>query len=349
MSSVAKTSLESLDVHLSPHQETTYCRSCGSEAHGKFCSACGEETEVAVPSAGEFLHEFIGHYVALEGKLLKTLQFLMFRPGKLTLDYLAGRRVSFISPLRLYLTMSLVVFALIKIFGIELPKLTVEGDSFGVAYSHSVNKQTATFYVDIHAKDVDEGSMTASTQQAQPPAQHKILDVANGVLSNINAKWMTNLQKFVSESSAKKGEVLSYGFLAYLPYMLIGALPLFALYLKLIYLGSTRRYGEHLVFALHASAFAFLLASLMIILPGNVAWLALCIYKQLFSLISIWDYIQVVPFLWLIGYLPIAMQKVYGESLFSTAWRWLAVISAHLLAISSLTIMAELIGIVTHG
>jgi hypothetical protein len=84
---------------------------------GNFCQQCGQETVLHPPSTGEFVHEFIGHYVALEGKLWKTLKLLILRPGKLTLQYLAGRRVRYIQPLRVYLTFSLIFFALFKFMG----------------------------------------------------------------------------------------------------------------------------------------------------------------------------------------------------------------------------------------
>jgi hypothetical protein len=160
---------------------------------------------------------------------------------------------------------------------------------------------------------------------------------------------MNNLKHFLEETSSQKSAALNYGFLAYLPYMLIATLPLFALYLKLLYLGFNRRYGEHLVFALHVNAFAFLLASAMVMMPGNVGWLAACVYNNIFPLISISDYLQIIPFVWLISYLPVAMQRVYGGHRAATGLRWLVLISAHLFTILTLTIVAELIGIVTHG
>lgn len=352
-----KPSLELVSGRTPPHHQPTHCPNCHAVVRGKFCSACGGETEVEVPSAREFLHEFIGHYVALEGKLFKTLQLLMARPGQLTLDFLAGRRVFVIPPLRLYLTLSLVMFALIKIVGIELPQLTIKDDSIGVSYRHVVPERTGTLYVLLTATEDDPAPGTrpaARTDGAKGEAE--ALPPANAVIKRgieavgkVNRKWANNLDEFMREPAKEKTDTLSHGFLAYVPYMLIAALPLFALYLKLIYRRTGRRYGEHLVFALHANAFAFLLASLMILVPGNAAWVALCLYDHLYSLISVWDCLQLIPFLWLVLYLPAAMRRVYGGTRLATAGRWLLLIGAHLLVISILTIAAQLIGILGHG
>ena len=90
------------------------CHNCGAAVSGNFCPECGQETTLHVASAREFLHEFIGHYVALEGKLWKTLALLLFRPGKLTAEYIAGRRARYVQPLRIYLTLSILFFALLR-------------------------------------------------------------------------------------------------------------------------------------------------------------------------------------------------------------------------------------------
>ena len=68
------------------------CRNCGEQAPLNFCPECGQETTPHPPTLGEFLHEFVGHYVALEGALWQTLKLLLTKPGRLTREYLEGRR-----------------------------------------------------------------------------------------------------------------------------------------------------------------------------------------------------------------------------------------------------------------
>lgn len=88
-----------------PHHQagpatTGHCRNYAVVVSGNFCAACGQETLLHVASAREFLHELIGHYIALEGKLWKTLGLLLLRPGMLTAEYIAGRRARYVQPLR---------------------------------------------------------------------------------------------------------------------------------------------------------------------------------------------------------------------------------------------------------
>jgi hypothetical protein len=75
----------------------------------RFCPACGQDTRVKPPTLREFAQQFGGAYLATEGALWRTLKLLLIKPGELTAQYLAGRRKHYVLPLRLYLTVSVVV------------------------------------------------------------------------------------------------------------------------------------------------------------------------------------------------------------------------------------------------
>ena len=327
-------------VHPAPGASETQlaCPSCNAPARDHFCSHCGEATVAHSPTAGEFIHEFIGHYVALEGKLWQTLKLLLFRPGQLTVDFMRGRRVPYINPLRLYLTLSLVVFGMIKLFGVDLPQFNFDDKSIGLYYTHQVpnpanpaRSRTAEMFIRATESTNDEiAAMIAR-------------------LGQVSGTWVKNAREFMDEPAEKKAGIINHGFMANLPYMLIGALPLFALYLKLIQWRARRHYGEHLVFALHVSSFAFLLASVMILIPGNLGWLIACVWKGLFTLISAWDALQLLPVIWIVAYLPAALRRVYGGSRWAAWVKSLVLMSVHLLVILALVVGAEAIAILKHA
>ncbi len=83
-------------------------------APGAYCPSCGQDTRERLPTFAQFMREATGRYVALDGKLWKTLVALLFRPGLLTREYLAGRRRRYIGPARLFLVSSLVLFAALR-------------------------------------------------------------------------------------------------------------------------------------------------------------------------------------------------------------------------------------------
>ncbi|MTW11640.1 DUF3667 domain-containing protein [Pseudoduganella eburnea] len=251
------------------------CRNCGATTSGNYCHMCGQETRLHSPSLGEFLHEFIGHYVALEGRLWGTITRLLFRPGLLTTEYIAGRRKRYVEPLRLYLSLSIIFFAVLKLSNVGI-----------------VN-------VDPHA------AQPVAIQQAEPEKRE-----AQGDAGKMQ-EWLKretpdiyhSIDRFNRLPDQEKSAVMQAGFYKYVPYAIFLLMPLFALWLKLLYLGTGKRYGEHLLFALHTNAFAFVMLAIFMFLPDG--------------------FLKFVAFCWVAGYLPWAMQRVYRKGKWGTAWRWL--------------------------
>lgn len=349
-------SVASIVCNKSDHQPTPAghaCPSCGAQAHGAYCAHCGEAIHPHAPSAGEFIHEFVGHYVALEGKLWKTLRLLVGKPGELTREHLLGRRVPYINPLRLYLTLSLVVFALIKLVGVSLPQLTLESDAIGISYAHKLADATGetvqtTSFDPLRNEGRKPVRVTVDFQFTATGNDLSYVHAAIGWLESVNPRWTDNGRRFMDAPPEEKAALLNRGFLANLPYMLIGALPLFALYLKLVYWRSGHNYGQHLVFAFHFTAFVFLVAVLMIAIPGNIAWLLICLYEGLPAFLSVWDGLQLLPLLWIAAYLPMALRRVYGGRAWAVQGLSLLLMTVHLLVIVGLVVVAETIAILTH-
>src|SRR5215471_15901128 len=96
--------------------EVRRCHNCGAPAPEQFCPSCGQETKLRLPTLREFLREAAGRYVAFDGRFWRTMIALMFRPGRLTREYFAGRRRRYIRPARLYLFATLVFFAVSRFF-----------------------------------------------------------------------------------------------------------------------------------------------------------------------------------------------------------------------------------------
>lgn len=94
------------------------CPTCRQPLSGNFCAHCGEKRPAA---ADHTLHRFLEHlFEALthaDGKIFRTLRFLLARPGQLTADYLRGCRKPYIPPLQLFLIANLVFFLLHPLIG----------------------------------------------------------------------------------------------------------------------------------------------------------------------------------------------------------------------------------------
>lgn len=87
------------------------CANCAAPVAGRFCANCGQPAHVhrsVLHVAEELLHG-LTHF---DGKAWKTLPLLLFRPGKLTYDYVHGKRARYVPPVALFLlTVFLMFFA----------------------------------------------------------------------------------------------------------------------------------------------------------------------------------------------------------------------------------------------
>jgi hypothetical protein len=86
------------------------CLNCGRTLAGPYCSRCGQKALETDPTLREFLHETTAELTDWDGKIPSTLATLFLKPGALTVDFLAGRRARWLTPLRLYLLCSLAFF-----------------------------------------------------------------------------------------------------------------------------------------------------------------------------------------------------------------------------------------------
>ena len=200
------------------------CRNCGSAAPGAYCPACGQETTLHPPSAAEFLHEFIGHYVALEGALWRSLKALAV-PGRLTLEYFAGRRRQYVLPLRLYLTASIVFF---------LASRLVVPEPVTIVTPDGPLKAGAPFTLACSVSVPACVTLQERIRDRHPGQAHQ------QVINQIRQRLLHDA-----------------------PYAMFFLVPIFAWLTRVAYWRRPQNYGEHLVFALHAHAFAFFVGALV--------------------------------------------------------------------------------------
>ena len=86
------------------------CENCGSPLYGEHCFHCGQPTKGLVRHFSSIMGDFFDTVFNIDSRVLRTIGPLLFRPGYLSLEYFAGRRVRYVTPMRLFLFMSLVAF-----------------------------------------------------------------------------------------------------------------------------------------------------------------------------------------------------------------------------------------------
>ena len=92
-----------------------FCANCGAELLGQTCYACGQPVKGMVRHLSSILADVLDTILNIDSRIFRTLWPLLLKPGFLTNEYLAGRRVRYVTPFRLYFFLSVVAFLVIAV------------------------------------------------------------------------------------------------------------------------------------------------------------------------------------------------------------------------------------------
>ena len=88
------------------------CLNCGTELKGPFCYFCGQPDRNFMRFFPALLRDLMEDLLDLDSRFMRTIKPLFFKPGRLTRDYMDGRRFRYAPPMRLYIFSSIVFFLL---------------------------------------------------------------------------------------------------------------------------------------------------------------------------------------------------------------------------------------------
>lgn len=93
------------------HRPAT-CPNCGADAERNYCPNCGQKKTEGLPTISEITHEVLGAVFSYDGKLWRTLKCLIVTPGQLSVEYVNGRRASYLGPWQLFLWLQAITFTI---------------------------------------------------------------------------------------------------------------------------------------------------------------------------------------------------------------------------------------------
>ena len=269
------------------------CLNCGTEVPERYCTHCGQENTVPHETFGHLFNHFFADVIHYDSKTLITLRYLLFRPGFLTQEYTAGKRVRYVNPIKFYIFTSFVFFFSYFAFTHKEEK----GDTPGVVVTESYNlndydktDSVAKAWAEKMDKYKDEKGYLAA-QKALPESQR------DGIITKQAVR-----QYFKQKERKEKGEEsMDERFQHNYPKMMFVLLPLFALYLKWFYRRSKQWfYADHAIFSLHFHTFFF------------IFYLFTTILDWLFNV----DFISVFGLIVVFIYLMLSLKRIYGGKSF---------------------------------
>ena len=341
------------------------CLNCGSELQGQYCGTCGQRARGRLISLWELLQDAFGDLFEIDSRLWRTLIPLLIRPGRLTLDYLEGKRARYMPPFRMYLVL-IVIFFVVAFFDPQddlsllfepEPEPTAEEtaekrEDVEADINEALNELAEAGIVDaetveevaeevaaevdgdaqitIYGND-DDGlnfQIDPETGDCEFSGQEQLPDWAKRRLTK------ERLEATCKRIGADDGKTLGNLVLDNIPIALIVLLPFIALVLKGLYPLSRRYFVEHLLFFIHFHAFFFLLLTLQIL------------FSRLAGLVHLPEAISILIVVAASFYIPVylykAMRLVYGQGHFLTSVKYIALVVAYL-AGATFTMMGALL------
>ncbi len=342
-----------------PQRTEKDCLNCGTIVAGKYCQTCGQENVLPKETFWHMVTHFFYDITHFDSNFFSSVRHLIFRPGFLSKEYMAGKRARYLHPIRMYVFSSAMFFLLFfSVFKINTPgsngnmplspderrlyikelqeELQKDTGNTRIKTSLMLAKDTSQsltnrdklrigksqFNISLANADYESIEEYEAAQKALPESER------DGWFARRLAKKEIEINIKYRDDPAAASEKFAKSILHQLPYMLFVSLPLFALILKLVYIRRKQfYYADHGVFTIHLYIFTFIL--LMAVfglakLDDLTEW-------------RIWGLLMGLLFIGLFIYLLLAMKRFYGQR-----W-WKTIIKFLIVSVLSIVMMAALL------
>jgi hypothetical protein len=283
----------------------THCENCGAELQGHWCAQCGQPAIEYRRSFRYVVADLLNEFLNWDSKFFTTIALLIVKPWRLTNEFLAGKRVRYVNPLRLYLLASILFFFAVN-YGAR--GIHVDPSKLGAKDRAELESDLKNTDLPPEAREKLEALLRESSPSPAPspltnapspaPASLSPSPGTNAVppqpepgakeqkkeYGKINERpfvvfdqnksstpferWIeARAKEKMGEKGTKMGLFISTLF-SNLPYMMLCCIPLFAFVLKLLYIRRRIFYIDHLIYALHIHSFFY--AGIMLIVLTTI-------------------------------------------------------------------------------
>jgi len=217
--------------------KSSHCKNCNTPLNGQYCHNCGQKDLDLRKPFREVFSELIGPVADFDKKLFKTLYEYLRHPGKVPAGYMAGKRKTYLPPIRLYLIVSIFFFTLIKISEADF----LQPDNTG-------GKQATTVELKIDSSDNEAKVKAEAEAETETETETEVkTETENSEEDSFKFMGMNMDEKIDHLNNDPKS--FRNLWLNSFPYVLFFLLPLFSFITWLFFRKSRPYYLSHLVFS----------------------------------------------------------------------------------------------------
>lgn len=326
-----------------PEDPNTYCKNCGTVVELLYCPNCGQSIREVRVSFWGLMSQFFDQVFDLDSKTFRTLKPLLFKPGALTIAFMNGKRVPFVHPLRLYLFCSIAFFLSLAHFTKPVGgDVVLRGEEAQVIDPISPEKSVQTEPAQTEQPPPAEGNSPESEQSQDTESIDGTPISFSSDRFDESTWWGRAINRKLDEREAYLRHMDPKEVNRRLPMMMIDMaskvlffmMPLFAVFLKLLYIRREPLYVDHLIFAFHYHAFLFVLYTTLI-------WT-----NEVFNgsgVLTLWMILLIIfgsP-----AYLLACMKRVYRQSWLKTSVKFFLLSAAHFFSVLIVLICSALLSV----
>lgn len=271
-------------------QKGQVCLNCNKPLNNEenFCPECGQKNDIQILNFRHFIHTIFSGLLSYDSRLWRTIAALMFHPGKVSKDYIKGKRAQYANPFQFYLTISIIFFLLLgminkydefvktdeqkKLF--QTSKSDSQSTKVGKLVDNPTEKELQSMKLNIDSLTIGNNKSGLSAKILKYNAFYKSHSAlsADAALDSMGEKhnfWNRFYYSKVGDAFKiidDGGTTLVKKIISNLSIALFVFLPIFAIFLKLIYIRRHLNYMEHLVFVFNTQSVFFLLMILVLVL-----------------------------------------------------------------------------------
>ena len=324
------------------------CLNCASALNDNenYCPNCGQANNTKRVSFKDLVIDILGYFFFYDFKLKNSLKLLFFHPGQLSLNFIRGKKVDYIHPIRLYFIVSLIFFALSSINSREdknsdVVQLHIDNNQQVDSLNFEDGVRIYKLFGISGNSRIDSSLIVESRTSKLSLLRLLTIEMINNQSSkseifgkyNIEGTYLNNyLYSKAKYATQESVDSLEDVFQKKFKLLLFIFLPFFVVFMYLFHSRKDYYYYENLIFAFNTQTALFLFL----------------IIEEIFAFISegIGDYVSLFIFFILFPvYLFIALKRFYGYKTFMKASLMFILINSVFLISSALFFIISFIGI----
>ncbi len=331
------------------YRKTERCLNCDYPLQPDFnyCPRCSQENSQKLATFGTLMYEVVSNFLSYDSRFVQTIVPFLFRPGFLTKEFVAGRRIRYTHPLRLYVFVSVIYFSVLSVVMMEETRKEAKKTNISLSPAQAdsirkvVKRELSGELSPFQLQKIDSVLVPGSGNRlinldvdVKPKKKHRENELeqyfrlinqtgitAGQVLDSL--RWDHNgwnqfkVKQGMRLATMDKQEFIEY-FMGKISLMMFVMLPFVTLFLKLLYMRRKRYYMEHLTFMLHIHAFLFFVLSMGLLWDHYREGNAVVSWATLISLV----------------YVAFAFRKVYRQNWFKTLTKMFVLFIAYTVSLT---------------